>query len=186
MTARIAIAMVGLVLSQLAGPGAAQTVSLYAGEETREIKALASKDIRDLLDGRGMGLAKPAELNGYPGPMHALELAEPLKLSAAQRDGLEAVRARMGERAKLLGAEIVALERELDVSFAQRRVDEPRLRDLTARIGEKQGALRAVHLAAHIETAALLSAVQIADYDRLRGYGAAPVSPSHHQAGGKH
>lgn len=186
MTARIAIVLIGLVLSQLVGPGTAQIVSPYAGEESREIKALAAKEIRDLLDGRGMGLAKPAELNGYPGPMHAHDLADSLKLSVTQRNGLEAVRVRMSERAKLLGAEIVTLERELDTSFAQRRIDEPRLRDLTARIAEKQGALRAAHLAAHIETAALLSAAQIADYDRLRGYGAASISTPHNRTGSKH
>jgi hypothetical protein len=40
--------------------------------------------------------------------------------------------------------------------------------------------LRAVHLAAHLETRPLLDPEQIATYRRLRGYGAAPV-PAHHQ-----
>src|SRR6266540_3233648 len=45
---------------------AAQT-SPYAGQQTREIKSLSAQDIDDLLNARGMALAKAAELNGYPG-----------------------------------------------------------------------------------------------------------------------
>jgi hypothetical protein len=37
-----------------------------------------------LLSGQGSGFAKPAELNGYPGPAHVLELAGPLGLDAPQ------------------------------------------------------------------------------------------------------
>lgn len=156
----------------------AQTHSPYAGEQSRTIKALSPKEIDDLMQGRGMGLAKPAELNRYPGPMHAVELAEPLKLSSGQRQTLEAVMARMSADAKALGAELLRLERDLDAAFATRTIDAQRLKDLTERIGTKQGALRAVHLAAHLETAAALSAEQIVRYDVLRGYGGASGSAS--------
>ena len=47
--------------------------------------SLSDEDVQGFLDGRGMGLAKSAELNGHPGPMHVLELAEELKLTAEQR-----------------------------------------------------------------------------------------------------
>jgi len=47
----------------------------YAGQEARDIKALAPDEIRALRDGKGMGLAKAAELNGFAGPAHVLELA---------------------------------------------------------------------------------------------------------------
>src|SRR5262249_55422706 len=63
----------------------AQTVSPYAGQEQRAIKALSDEEIRDLLEARGMGLAKAAELNSYPGPLHVLQLANELGLSDAQR-----------------------------------------------------------------------------------------------------
>lgn len=152
---------------------AAQTPGPYAGEHTREIKALSAKEIDDLAQGRGMGLAKAAELNRFPGPMHGLELTEPLKLSGEQREALKAIMARMSAEAKALGAELLGLERELDAGFADRTIDAQRLRALTERIGVRQGALRAAHLAAHIETAAVMSADQIARYDHLRGYGGA-------------
>lgn len=169
-----------------AAPAWAQTQNPYAGEQSRAIKALSSKEVDDLTQGRGMGLAKPAELNRYPGPMHALELAEPLKLSGGQRQALQASTARMSADAKALGAELLGLERDLDAAFATRRIDERRLKELTAQIGVRQGALRAVHLAAHLETAAALSAEQIAQYDVLRGYsgtGAAPVPEAGHGGG---
>src|SRR5580658_1033453 len=53
----------------------------YAGQQMRDIKALSSDDVADLLAGRGMGLAKPAELNHYPGPAHLLEMKDQLGLS---------------------------------------------------------------------------------------------------------
>ena len=57
----------------------------YAGQEQREIKALSPEEIQDYLAGKGMGLAKAAELNRYPGPAHVLELAEELLLDAEQK-----------------------------------------------------------------------------------------------------
>ena len=51
----------------------------------RSIKALSEQQVNELGAGRGMGLALAAELNGYPGPSHVLELADKLELSADQR-----------------------------------------------------------------------------------------------------
>jgi len=38
----------------------------YAGQQARSIKALSADDVAALLKGEGMGMAKAAELNGYP------------------------------------------------------------------------------------------------------------------------
>lgn len=61
----------------------------YAGMQSRPIKALSEQQVADLGAGRGMGLALAAELNGYPGPSHVLELAEKLELSADQRASIQ-------------------------------------------------------------------------------------------------
>src|SRR5262245_62315440 len=61
----------------------------YAGYEQRPIKALSREQIADLKAGRGMGLALAAELNGFPGPIHVLELAERLQLTVEQRSAVE-------------------------------------------------------------------------------------------------
>ncbi len=62
--------------------GKQHTTTPYAGLQQRDIKALDEKQIADLKNGRGMGLALAAELNGYPGPMHVLELKDQLRLTA--------------------------------------------------------------------------------------------------------
>jgi hypothetical protein len=63
----------------------AEDVPKYAGQQKREIKALSEAEVSAYLDGRGMGLAKAAELNGYPGPAHVLDLAEKLQLTPQQQ-----------------------------------------------------------------------------------------------------
>ncbi len=52
--------------------------SPYVGREQREIKSLSPGDIQMYLQGHGMGMAKAAELNHYPGPKHVLDLAKEL------------------------------------------------------------------------------------------------------------
>jgi hypothetical protein len=94
LTLTTALVLISASLAS-AAPAGAKTQNPYADEQSRAIKALSPKEIDDLTHGRGMGLAKPAELNRYPGPMHALELAEPLKLSGGQRQGLETIMARI-------------------------------------------------------------------------------------------
>jgi Spy/CpxP family protein refolding chaperone len=155
----------------------------YAGQQTRTIKALSPEDVAQLLKGEGMGIAKSAELNGYPGPVHVLTLATQLGLTEIQRQQVTAIFEHMGAAAKPLGAEVIAREQTLDQLFAKSEITPERLAAKTAAIGELQGRLRAAHLAAHLETRALLSPDQIALYQRLRGYGD-PSAPQHHHHSG--
>jgi hypothetical protein len=145
----------------------------YAGQQTREIKALSAAEQADLLAGRGMGLAKAAELNGYPGPAHVLELAEPLALSAEQRQRTQALFDAMAARASSLGQSLIDAERELDRLFANREAEAGRVDAALARIGALQAQVRAAHLQAHIEQAGILEREQIHKYNALRGYDAA-------------
>lgn len=164
------------------GAPAPAAASPYAGQETRAIKALAPQEVRDLRAGAGMGLAKAAELNHYPGPRHVLELAEPLTLSEKQRAATEAIFAAMQARAIALGEALLAEEQALDAAFASGAIDTATLRTHTAEIGRLQGELRAVHLAAHLEVKVLLSPAQVSAYDRLRGYTGG--APGRHAGGG--
>ena len=54
-----------------------------------------------------MGMAKVAELNGYPGPRHVLDLAAQLKLTPEQRQEVQAIYDPMTAAAKPRGAELV-------------------------------------------------------------------------------
>src|SRR5215216_3668738 len=94
----------------------------YAGMQTRSIKALSDQQIADLQAGRGMGLALAAELNGYPGPSHVLELADKLELSADQRSHMQRLFDSMKAEAMPLGARLIEQEAELDKQFASRTV----------------------------------------------------------------
>jgi len=151
----------------------------YAGQQMRPINALSDDDLAALRKGEGMGMAKAAELNGYPGPKHVLDLAQQLQLTDAQRREVQAIFDHMSAAAKPLGGELIAQEQELDQLFAKRDITPDRLAAATAAIAELQGRLRAVHLSAHLETRALLNADQIARYEQLRGY-ADPHAPGEH------
>ena len=129
-------------------------------------------------------MAKAAELNGYPGPAHVLQLAGQLGLSEAQRQDVQVIFDRMSASAKPLGGELLAQEQALDQLFAKRDITPDRLAAATAAIAELQGRLRAVHLSAHVETRALLNADQIARYEQLRGYGNPQAPGEHHHRHG--
>jgi Spy/CpxP family protein refolding chaperone len=150
--------------------GIAQTTSPYTGQEQRAIKALSEEEIRDLLEARGMGLAKAAELNSYPGPLHVLQLAAQLGLSDAQRKATDSLYANMRQRALSIGRQIIEAERTLDRAFVNGAIEPATLRSQTGAIASLQGELRAVHLEAHLAQRALLTPEQITRYDVLRGY----------------
>ncbi len=184
------IAMIALLaLAAMSVPPASiSAADGYTGQQTRAIKALASEEVQDLLAGRGMGLAKAGELNHYPGPAHVIELRDKLDLTPGQLSAVQASFERMSAAAKPLGAELIERERALDRAFADGTVTGDALAAATAAIGALQGRLRAVHLVAHLETRSVLTPVQIARYDALRGYtdvtpGPAEPLPHHHQGG---
>jgi Spy/CpxP family protein refolding chaperone len=164
-----------LAMALLTLPAVAQHMP-YSGQESRDIKALSPEEIADLLAGRGMGMAKAAELNHYPGPAHILELKDKLALSPDQAAVVQTAFDRMATAAKPLGAELVQRERALDDAFKQNRMTSTDVATETEAIGDLQGRLRAVHLAAHLQMRAVLTPEQIAMYDELRGYaGGAPA-----------
>jgi hypothetical protein len=162
------------LLIVLAGPGVAQQHphghSPYAGLQQRGVKALTDQQLSDLRAGRGMGLALAAELNGYPGPLHVLELADRLQLSSDQAQRVRGLYEAMKSEAIAVGEKLIATELELDRQFAERKITPAVLASLAAQIGERQGELRAVHLKYHLTTAELLTADQKLRYGELRGY----------------
>jgi Spy/CpxP family protein refolding chaperone len=162
----------------------AQSTSPYAGQEHRAIKALSDEDIRDLLEARGMSLAKAAELNSYPGPLHVLQLANQLGLSDAQRQATDSLYANMQQRAVSIGRKIIAAERALDRAFVEDGIEPAMLRSQVGAIATLQGELRAVHLETHLNQRSLLTPEQIARYDVLRGYRGNPMSHDSRRHGG--
>ena len=175
-----------LALCMLAAPvlAAEMPATPYAGQQARTIKALSDDEIAALRNGEGMGMAKPAELNGYPGPVHVLTLAAKLGLTDNQHRQVTTIFERMSAAAKSLGAELIAHEQTLDQLFAKGEITLDRLTAETAAIAELQGRLRLVHLGAHLETRTLLNPDQIARYEELRGYGQPEAPARHHHHSG--
>jgi Spy/CpxP family protein refolding chaperone len=158
-------------------PGAAPPAS-YAGMITRRVKALSQQQIKDLRGGAGMGLALVAELNGYPGPKHVLELADVLALSDDQRVRVRGLFEAMKGEVVPIGERIIAEETALDGLFAERRATAAAVNAASARIAAAQGELRAAHLRYHLTMLEVLSPDQVAMYQQRRGY--ATEHDSHH------
>ena len=96
---------ISIVLTLLALSGAASGQaphgkhSPYAGEESRAVKSLSPEDIAELRRGGGWGLARTAELNGMPGPVHLLELKDEIALTPEQVEAIVGIYERMRARA---------------------------------------------------------------------------------------
>lgn len=142
----------------------------YAGQESRTIKSLSEDDIEELRAGSGWGLAKAAELNGVPGPLHLLEMKDQIDLSSDQVKSIEKLFKEMNKAAVELGAELIEKERLLELRFQNDIPDATELELLLTDIGQTRSSLRFVHLSAHLKTPDILSANQISKYNQLRGY----------------
>lgn len=154
----------------------------YAGQQAREVKALSADEVKQYLAGAGMGYARAAELNRYPGPMHVLDLADKLELTPAQRTSTQALMDAHKAEARAIGAKRVEAERALDALFASGKVDEEPLGRAVRTAAAHEGEYRLSHLETHRRMRSLLTEEQIARYDHLRGYAAG----GGHRHGTKH
>ena len=179
------------VSASATAPIAAEGLSPYTGQQTRAIKSLSDQDITALLAGQGAGFAKAAELNGYPGPAHVLELAKPLHLDAIQLEATQTLMAEHQGRARVIGDDLVGAEADLDRLFAQKQALPSAVDQATRKVALLQGRLRAEHLKTHLAQTALLTLEQTQLYGALRGYQPAEItvpgpdagtasSPAHH------
>ena len=142
----------------------------YADLKGRDIKALSQQQIDDLKAGKGMSLALAAELNGYPGPAHVLELADQLKLNEQQKKRMQEMFKAMTKETRTLGIMVIEEEKKLNKLFKNKLANEQNLKEATLKIGEAQAKLREAHLRYHLLTTVILSKEQIDNYNRLRGY----------------
>jgi Spy/CpxP family protein refolding chaperone len=168
------------LIASLALASSVHAQTPYAGMQSRPIKALSEQQVADLNAGRGMGLALAAELNGYPGPSHVLELADKLELSSDQRASMQRLFDAMKAEAMPLGAKLIEQEAELDRQFAARTVTPESLKASTAAVAATQGILRETHLKYHLSTGSILTPAQMTKYAELRGYGGGHKRLHHH------
>jgi hypothetical protein len=170
----------GLIVLSIAGPVRADNASSPSQDQV--IRGLTDQEVSGLRQGLGMGRARAAELNGYPGPRHVLDLARAgqLSLTPEQARTAQHLFDGMAREAQRLGDLILREERSLEAEFRSGRIGEADLYARARRIAALEGELRAVHLRAHIEMRAALSAPEVQRYDVLRGNRPAPEHPPHH------
>ena len=161
----------------------APLTSPYVEQLGSEIRGLSTKEIDDLREGRGMGLARAAELNGYPGPRHLLDAVKAghLHLSREQLEKVQGLFETMSAEAKRLGSTILKEEQEIEAAFRTGTVSEPDLRARVEALAALYGRLRIGHLRTHLETRALLTEHQIQRYNQLRGYSMSEGGQGQHQ-----
>lgn len=154
-------------------PKQSDSPSPYVGQELREIVSLSDTDLEALQAGSGVafqGMAKLAELNGYPGPKHVLELQDDLSLSSEQQSAMEELFGVMQSAAVPIGERIIEEERKLDESFKQGLITSEQLSAGITESARLYADLRNVHLQAHLATVGILTEEQVDLYNELRGY----------------
>ena len=128
---------------------------------------LSPEEVKQYLSGAGMGYAKAAELNHFPGPMHVLELADKLQLSAEQRAATERLMQAHKEEARALGGKLVVAEQALEELFRSGAVSDAQLAKAVGEAARLQGEYRLSHLETHRRMRALLNEEQVRRYDTL-------------------
>jgi Spy/CpxP family protein refolding chaperone len=131
------------------------------------------------LSGEGMGYAKAAELNHFPGPTHALELADRLDLSSEQRAATRKLMDEHKREARAIGAKLVDAERALEALFRNGDVEPAALARAVRDASSLEGEYRLSHLETHRRMRAILTQDQIKRYDALRGYSSAQPDHQH-------
>jgi Spy/CpxP family protein refolding chaperone len=119
-------------------------------------------------EGRGFGMAFAADQNGYPGPMHVLELKDRLKLTADQEAKAQALMHAMFSESKPKSARLLELEAKLRRLFADRTADITAVRATVAEVERARGEVRLVHLLAHLKSRELLTEEQRRIYHESR------------------
>jgi Spy/CpxP family protein refolding chaperone len=159
--------------SASSSPTISSQSSPYTGQEVRDIKSLSDNDIQSLQNGTGEafgGMAKLAELNGYPGPRHVLDMASELQLTDKQRIEIERIYQNMSNIAKSMGEAIIATEQDMDEAFGNNTITQENLKLMLDKSAELYGQLRLVHLSAHLDIIQMLTKEQVQMYNMMRGY----------------
>jgi len=137
--------------------------------------------------GEGLGAGRLAMQAGYPGPRHVLEMGDELELTAAQKEQIGTIFGGAKASFAKMGAELVEKEEALEAMFAAGDVDVGDMTKLAAEIGERQGELRAAHLAAHVRTREALTPAQLEKLSAMAGaHGAMGHGESGQGMGGQH
>jgi len=160
---------VGIAITAAAVAASAQHGHGAAGAEGHQMaQACASEFEKVVGEGRGFGLAFVADQNGYPGPMHVLELRDRLRLTVDQEAKARDLMRAMFAESRPKSARLLEAEARLRRLFAERVADDAVVRATVAEVERARSEVRLVHLLAHLKTRDLLSEDQRRLYHEAR------------------
>ena len=122
----------------------------------------------NVAEGRGFGMAFAADQNGYPGPLHVLELKDRLKLTSDQEARMHTMLADMFAESRPKSARLLESEAKLRRLFADGRAAEATVRAAVAEVEKARSEVRLVHLLFHLKARAVLTAEQRRLYHEAR------------------
>ncbi len=171
------IAAVGLAgLAAGATATRAQHAHGGAGAQGHQVAQTCASEFEKVVgEGRGFGLAFAADQNGYPGPMHVLELKDRLKLTADQEAKARELMHAMFTESRPKGARLLEAEAKLRRLFAERVADAAAVRAAVAEVERARTEVRLVHLLTHLTTRDLLTEDQRRIYHEARWGALAPA-----------
>jgi Spy/CpxP family protein refolding chaperone len=123
---------------------------------------------QNLASGRGFGMAFVADQNGYPGPLHVLELKDRLRLSAEQEAKVQTMLAAMFAESRPKSERLLGAETKLRQLFATGRAAEAAVRAAAAEVEQARTEVRLVHLMFHLKTREVLTDEQRRLYHEAR------------------
>ena len=127
-------------------------------------------------DGRGFGMAFVADQQGYPGPLHVLELKDRLRLSRDQEAKAQALLAAMFAESRPKSARLLNAEARLRQLFAAGRPDEAAVRTAVGEVETARADVRLVLLLFHVKMRDALTDEQRRVYQEARWGG--PNTPT--------
>ena len=161
--------VVGIAVTAAAAAASAQHGHGGAGAEGHQMAQACATEFEKVVgDGRGFGLAFAADQNGYPGPMHVLELRDRLKLTADQEAKARDLMHAMFAESRPKSVRLLEAEARLRRLFAERVADDAAVRAAVAEVERARSEVRLVHLLAHLKTRDLLSEDQRRLYHEAR------------------
>jgi len=161
--------VVGIAVTAAAAAASAQHGHGGAGAEGHQMAQACATEFEKVVgEGRGFGLAFAADQNGYPGPMHVLELRDRLKLTADQEAKARDLMHAMFAESRPKSVRLLEAEAKLRRLFAERAADEAAVRATVAEVERARSEVRLVHLLAHLKTRDLLSEDQRRLYREAR------------------
>src|SRR5437762_14385524 len=122
-------------LVALAAPAWAQHGGGGAGASGHQAAQVCLAEFEQVVgDGRGFGLAFAADQNGYPGPMHIVELRDRLKLTADQEAKVQELTHAMFAESRPKSARLLEADARLRHLFVEHAADEATVRAAVAEV----------------------------------------------------